>query len=476
MRTSKQCTGTFARAVSSKARIAVGAFGLLTGVMAPVYHAAALTVEDTLYFESVGPDYYQNGIEMGAFYNVPSPLPAAAPGALIRVDNEPFTGYTGNGWYGANSNLPAGVSAYRFMYHTRTTLGRDVASTGVVFIPPGQPPRGGWPVIAWAHGTAGVARNCAPSAMKDVFYGDTDLFGFMDSANYPDSGTSNPQTHGEYPRYAVVATDYAGLGTPSRHEYLSKVAQGMDVINSVSAARAAFPSQLNRKWVVVGHSQGATAALGVAELQAIMQDPNYLGAVSIAPMTHLVDTIKMMTPYQTGYLPFISYGVKSVFPWVQYEDLMTDTALNLLATTSPLLPPAATPETQLGCMNTAGYAADGFAQFLSYGQVMRTDWGKGINNPWLNAYSELNEPAPVRANRPIFIAQGVADEVIPVALTDRAVSKLCSMGDKVLYKTYPADPAGAFPPHTWSVYQSFDHQMTWIGERFAGKSAPNNCR
>lgn len=39
--------------------------------------------------------------------------------------------------------------------------------------------------------------------------------------------------------YAVVATDYAGLGTPGQHAYLNKIPQANDVIYSIPAARQA---------------------------------------------------------------------------------------------------------------------------------------------------------------------------------------------------------------------------------------------
>lgn len=35
--------------------------------------------------------------------------------------------------------------------------------SGVVYLPAGKPPTDGWPVMAWAHGTRGVADQCAPS-------------------------------------------------------------------------------------------------------------------------------------------------------------------------------------------------------------------------------------------------------------------------------------------------------------------------
>jgi hypothetical protein len=91
------------------------------------------------------------------FYSTPPNLSATKPGDLLR--KEAFSGYT----------LPKGASAVRILYHSLDATGQDVATSGVVLIPAGTAPPKGWPVIAWAHGTSGVARLCAPSAMKDVY-------------------------------------------------------------------------------------------------------------------------------------------------------------------------------------------------------------------------------------------------------------------------------------------------------------------
>src|SRR5262252_4651888 len=97
-----------------------------------------------------------------------------------------------------NYSLPVG-SAVRIAYHSRDAAGRDVPATAAVLVPPGKAPPGGWPVIAWGHGTSGVARQCAPSLMKDVYYGDEGLKQMLEGG------------------FAVVATDYHGLGGPGEH-------------------------------------------------------------------------------------------------------------------------------------------------------------------------------------------------------------------------------------------------------------------
>src|SRR5262245_10539363 len=47
------------------------------------------------------------------------------------------------------------------LYSSRTPQGTRDAVSGSVAVPKGKPPKGGWPVITFAHGTTGVADVCA---------------------------------------------------------------------------------------------------------------------------------------------------------------------------------------------------------------------------------------------------------------------------------------------------------------------------
>ena len=185
------------------------------------------------------------------FYDTPHPLPAGKPGDLIR--SEPFDEY----------ELPLSVSAVRILYHSRSATGEDVATSGVVLFPYNKkPPAGGWPVIAWAHGATGVARPCAPSLMRNLGHGP-----FL--SMYVNLG------------YAVVASDYTGLGTDSRNAFLDGPSNAADILASLPAARAAVP-QLGAKWIVMGEAEGRLAAVAVAEKENEIRDPGYLGSIAIS--------------------------------------------------------------------------------------------------------------------------------------------------------------------------------------------------
>ena len=58
-----------------------------------------------------------------------------------------------------------GAKNYLVDYKQVGVRGTMVPVSGMVAIPKGKAPTGGWPVITWAHGTTGIADVCAPSRL-----------------------------------------------------------------------------------------------------------------------------------------------------------------------------------------------------------------------------------------------------------------------------------------------------------------------
>ena len=107
--------------------------------------------------------------------------------------------------------------------------------------PKGDPPADGWPVLAWAHGTTGLADICAPSVQAR----------YMFEIKYLDAWLAQG--------FAIVATDYQGLGTPGPHPYMQARPAAYSVLDSVRAVLRDQPHLANRI-VIAGFSQGAHAA------------------------------------------------------------------------------------------------------------------------------------------------------------------------------------------------------------------------
>jgi pimeloyl-ACP methyl ester carboxylesterase len=356
------------------------------------------------------------------FYSTPANLSASKPGDLLR--KEAFAGYS----------LPKGATAVRILYHSLDATGEDVATSGVVLIPGGKAPSTGWPVIAWGHGTSGVARLCAPSAMKDVYYGAEGLMPMVAAG------------------FAVVATDYHGLGTEGPHQYVNKVAQAHDVIYSVPAAHAAVPG-LSSKWVADGHSQGGLAAWGVAEAEHDLKDPNYLGAVSVAGVAREVDFFSHLsnTPGVGFYLAFMSAGIHARFPEFNPHDLVSDAVLEHY-----------TDVTTKGCFyyGYATYAA------MPSGTLLRPGWQKSV---WIHRFFEGNAEGKAPIGGPLFVIGGEADQTVPIEGVRAAVKQACASKLPVTFRSYPG------LDHDPTMEKSTPDQLEWIRDRFAGKAAVSNC-
>src|ERR1700748_543989 len=191
----------------------------------------------------------------GAFYEASeAEIANGPPGSVIR--DEPMVG------------APAGGIAHRVLYRSTDPDGKPIAVSGVIIVPPGVAPSGGWPVIAWAHPTTGIVPHCAPSLA---------IFLFQQIA-----GSRPMMEQG----YAIAATDYPGLGTPGPHPYLVGVSEARAVIDSVRAARS-FPGLENSpRYAVWGHSQGGQAALFTGIIaKSYAPELQLVGVAAAAPAT-----------------------------------------------------------------------------------------------------------------------------------------------------------------------------------------------
>lgn len=161
-------------------------------------------------------------------------------------------------------SLPQAGRSVRQAYGTIDQHGRNAIATSAVFLPHGTPPPGGWPVVAWAHGTTGLGDDCSPSTHPRSER-DADYLG-----HWLDRG------------YAVVAADYVGLGTPGLLSYLNNQVAARGIIDALIAARAeGLP--LSPTWALVGQSQGAGAALVTATRATELGAPaglDYRGVVA----------------------------------------------------------------------------------------------------------------------------------------------------------------------------------------------------
>ena len=352
------------------------------------------------------------------------------PGTV--VSSEPMT---------LAANLDAVATGKRIVYVSTDPDGNTIVVSGAVLTP--RPdvlqshPHNASRIVAWAHGTMGLADQSAPSRTDHLDLPDFDDYSAT-VASYLSQG------------WTVTATDYAGLGTPGLHPYVVGSSEGRSVIDSVRAARQLDPT-LSNKWVASGHSQGGQAAIFAGELADTYGKGLHLqGVVALAPASNLdlITPALAGTPFQ-GYLVMAIYGLSASDPSVHPDGVLARPALDRVSTL------------ETGCFGEifAAFADLTADQLLVGGQ---------LPDAVIDKFAESN-PGRVAGHAPVLLVQGLDDDTIPADLTQYFHSQLCAFDQPVQLAEY----AGA--GHVDVLAASQTDVLDYVTARFDGEVAISNC-
>lgn len=331
------------------------------------------------------------------------------------------------------------AQAFRVLYRSTGLDGKPIAVSGIIVAPARPPHPGGWPVIAWAHGTTGVAHKCAPSLLPNPVAAIPGISEMIER------------------NFVVVATDYPGLGTPGIHPYLVGVSEGRAVLDSVRASRHIAEIQSGPSFAVWGHSQGGHASLWTGELAAkYAPDLKLVGVAAAAPATELGklfedDLNTLAGKILTGMVMFswsklYGYPLDSV---VSASELPAVDAMGAGCIELPV--------DELGELRAEKTLP---RKFLKANPVTTSPWAGTIT---------ANTPGKAAAGAPVYISQGTGDTVVDPPVTDSFVKILCGQGTRVEYVKYPN------LTHTEIPKASAGQAVAWMADRLAGKPAPSNC-
>jgi acetyl esterase/lipase len=311
--------------------------------------------------------------------------------------------------------LPAAGPAYRTLYTTVDVHDRPAVSTAAVFLPTGEAPDGGWPVVAWAHGTVGLGDDCTPSAfprsVRDVEY----------LGHWLDQG------------YAIVASDYVGLGTPGLMSYLDTVSTAHAIVDSVVASQA-MGLPLSPKWAVIGQSQGGAGALGTARYATEFSAGSgldYRGAVATGTPAFIEEIVgkagpDMVLPPELGSVA----NAYAAYILAAFRDARPDLDVD-------------------GVLSPAGRTAATLAETVCVHQLADQLAAQRLNDFFtkpLNSIPGL-EPAladylgvPVTGyDRPVFLGVGLQDRDVPPSSSLRLADAMKANGQPVELHVYPDD-------------------------------------
>lgn len=362
-----------------------------------------------------------------SFYATPDVVPAS-PGVLIRSET-----YHGN--------LPEGVRAHRIFYSTTATDGSPALASAVVAVPAQQDSPA--PVIAWAHGTVGVARACAPSIGPDA----------ISPAGIP--ALDEVVAHG----WAVVSSDYTGMGAEGDFPYLVGTGEAYSVLDALRAARDLDAVQLAEDTVIWGHSQGGHAALWAGQVAATYApELRILGTASLSPASDPQRMAIGVAARQNGpeallATAFVADAYSRNYDGLPLEQIVAPAAL-------PLVREAASRCTS--DLSTLVTVLSGLA--ISMDQpILRQDPASG---PMAERLAQNKALGPWDA--PVFLGHGTEDEVIPVAHSRDYLEILCQQAPAVTARFYE----GKTHMSVLAPESDLPADLSeWTSARFAGEPA-----
>ncbi|QBF45772.1 lipase family protein [Janibacter limosus] len=343
-----------------------------------------------------------------------------------------------------------GGSTHLVLYRSTSAKGEPVAVSGVVSLPSGTPPDGGWPVISWGHGTTGMADDCAPS--RSLVDQQTGIY-----TAAMDQTTADLVGEG----YAVVRTDYEGLGTPGPHPYLMGQSAGAALTDIVLAAHELSPD-LSPRWVAMGHSQGGQAALFTSRFtDAYSPGLDLAGIVALAPPSQLGAVIEMTddagtagaTPQEEAAAADAGSGSAFLGPLVVAAARVSDVPLEQVVSPRGR---ALLPDLESRCI------AELFGQDSFGGMDLRTFLAEDADLRKIRRTVGTNDAAELHPHVPVLVVHGTRDSTVPMLLSDTLTRQLRERGTDVEYVRVP----GA--DHISVLEESAPRVRAWVTGALAG--------
>ncbi|MFD3505988.1 alpha/beta fold hydrolase [Nocardia sp. NPDC058666] len=278
-------------------------------------------------------------------------------------------------------------------YWTHGVGGVSQPASGALFLPSGQAPPGGWPIVAWDHGTTGLASGCGGMSNE--------------------GGTAWPVTQDEFLHravnkgFAVVAPDYLGLGRfdTGPHPYLDIDTEATATIDLLRAARS-VRSDLSPVWVAAGMSQGGQAALGTGHRQAsYAPELDFRGTIAIDPESDVEKVAQLLVPGNPdqlgggilGFSASILAGMRASRPDAQVDSFLSPLGQQVVEEIGTM------------CQDDIDARVAG----LTLGQLLAKPLGE---EPMRSAMAEYMTVPTSGYDAPILLLVNVTDRTVPSPL------------------------------------------------------------
>ncbi len=381
----------------------------------------------------------------GAGPTAPDPdtniLSAGAPsGDAFYQPPSSLDGSNGKVYWAEEIESASNGRIWKVLYRSEDLHGTAIAVSGWLAIPNTSKPAGGYPIMAFAHGTTGLADSCAPTRWSTPDLSIALLEDFLARG------------------YVVVATDYQGLGTPGTHHYLIGPSEAHGVLDSARAARNIAGGATDV--VLFGHSQGGQAVLFANELAPVYApELTILGTISSGSAVSgtsgsVVEALK--TSDYKGYLVMAAVAQRAAYGsaesplsrWLTPYGIQAADALDSI------------------CVDqlTSTYASlSGDDVFVANAPLPTTT----------NQYDVDADTTPglrVGAS-PLLMLHGRYDTQIPPSLIPPWAEETCNRGQRIQLNWFDTGHRVPYEASQSAASVMFD----WIDDRIAGLVPSSNC-
>lgn len=336
-------------------------------------------------------------------------------------------------------SLEGAAQAFAIRYGSTdgVTGSGHVPVTGALFLPKGTPPAGGWPVIAWAHGTVGIGDSCAPSRNPRSERDRTYLGHWLNEG------------------YAVVATDYQGLGSPGPHPYMNSRMAAYSTLDSVRAVLKGDFGLAN-KVLLVGQSQGGGAAFATAGYAAeYAPDVNVRGTIAtglpnLAAAAAVSGDEGDKVDRLIGYLLYIASVAHQLDPKSNPRDILTERAMAVFDQAEQLcVMDMFTKTVEAGLTRDNSFKGDFWQHYAS-----------------MTAYAGY---PTLKITTPVFVGTGADDADTPYVMQKSVVDGACAAGSTIEWRVYPKQD------HSGAVNRSFLDSRVFAQRVMAGEVIAGSC-
>jgi hypothetical protein len=367
------------------------------------------------------------------FYTPPNPLPPGVPGDVIRqrkvnVFADPLTLF------------PLPVNSWQILYRSTSATDAPNAVSGTLLVPRTPWSRGPRPLVSYAVGTHGLGDSCAPSVKLRT-------------------GTENEIvliSQALLAGWAVVLTDYEGLGTPGQHTYAVGRSEGHAVLDAARAAARVPGSGLSPSGPVglFGYSQGGQATTFAGELAPSYAPELNLAGIATGGVPADLGAVARFNDGNVGFSLVLAAasGYAAAYPDVPFAQILNDAGR------------ATVPRVERAC--TIELATIAPLRHLSEFVTVPDP----LSDPRWQARLAENRAGTQAPAAPVYLYHGTADELIPLAVGRQLRADWCRQGATVRWQEIP------LAEHILGVTVGGPAAMAWLGDRFAGRPATSNCQ